>query len=1178
MKLRHIKLAGFKSFVDPTVIPLPGQLVGVVGPNGCGKSNIMDAVRWVLGESKASELRGESMQDVIFNGSLQRKPVGRASVELVFDNSEQRLGGQWSQYAEISVRRIITRDGNSVYQINHQVVRRKDIHDIFMGTGLGPRAYAIIGQGMIARIIEARPDELRVFLEEAAGISKYKERRRDTEHRLQSTRENLARVDDILSELTQQLSRLEEQAEVAKQFHQLKAEQDFAQHASWWVKRRDAGLEQARHAQDCQQAQLAIDENGAQLARLQSVLEAQRIEAQEASDALQAAQAQLYQCNAEVGRIEAEIRYVRESRERVEAQLRKLEVDDQQWQANQEAHQATRAKAEQELAQSETALTEAALKVQASAAKLPELEAAAQSAQHQLDALRAELHQTERAIESIEHQRREARRQSTQASERRERLLRERTSLDQPATDALEKLTTEAATLQPRLAELQAEIQQLDTALANDQAPRAAARQHLNEANAELSALKARHEALEALQRAVQSRDALLPWLKRHQLDTLPRLWQQLEVAQGWEKALESVLRQRFTALRLENLDSALQLVRDAPAAGMSFYQASASDSMVADSFSPELTRFVSLVETSDETLRQLLMHWLGPVFIAHSLDDALSRRHLLPPDGFFIEPGGHRVGAHALDLYAADNEQAGLLERQREIDRLSEQLPSRRQAVDDARQALERLERDDQARRAKLPGLRQQQQQVQARAHQCHLEHAKLEQTRQHQIQRVARIDADCQDIDREAQEIAHRLTTLDAAANEETARLAQRRQSFETARGAVQAAQQSLSTGREQQRTAERAHDEVAYAVKMLKQTLESTRAALDSAAAQMSRNQTERLRLREEHGQLDDAQAHDNLQTALERRSEAQTALGAVRITVDELHETLRVTDTQRLTLERALEPLRQQLTQSQLAEQAARLSEQQCAELLAEHQVDVAALVESLTQRSAQFQKPNWLNSETQRLGQAIAALGAVNLAALDELQGAAERKTFLSAQQADLISAIETLEDAIRKIDRETRALLQSTFDTVNQHFGELFPGLFGGGEARLVMTGEEILDAGVQVMAQPPGKRNTSIHLLSGGEKALTAIALVFAIFRLNPAPFCLLDEVDAPLDDANTERFCRMVQQMSTQTQFLFISHNKLAMEMAQQLVGVTMQERGVSRIVAVDLEAAVALTEAAA
>ncbi|WP_321865414.1 chromosome segregation protein SMC [Paraburkholderia tropica] len=1164
MRLTSIKLAGFKSFVDPTHFQVPGQLVGVVGPNGCGKSNIIDAVRWVLGESRASELRGESMQDVIFNGSTARKPGSRASVELVFDNADGRAAGQWGQYAEIAVKRVLTRDGTSSYYINNLPARRRDIQDIFLGTGLGPRAYAIIGQGMIARIIEAKPEELRVFLEEAAGVSKYKERRRETENRLHDTRENLTRVEDIVRELSTNLEKLEGQAVVATKYRELQADGEEKQRMLWLLRKNEAAGEQQRQQRAIEQAQIDLERHTAQLREVEAQLETLRVAHYSASDAMQGAQGSLYEANAEVSRLEAEIKFIVESRNRVQAQIAALTAQREQWQVQAQKAQDDIEDAEEQLAMGEE---KAAIAEEEAAAKqeaLPALENRWRDAQSQLNDERAGIARTEQALKLEAAHQRNADQMLQQLQQRHERLKSEEGGLDAPDEVQLEELRVQLAEQEEILRDAQDRLSDAQETVPRLDAERRAAHDRVQAENAQIHQFEARLAALKQLQDNVQTEGKIQPWLERHELGALPRLWKKLHVEAGWETALEAVLRERLAALEVSNLDWVKAFATDAPPAKLAFYAPPLAGQTA--SVPAGLTPLLSLVRIDDAGLRAVLNEWLGTTFVANDLAEALAQRAQLPEGGAFVVKAGHSVSRVGVQLYAADSEQAGMLARQQEIENLTRQVRAQALLADEARSAVVRAEAAHTQAAQVLGEARQQADRATQRVHALQMDVLKLTQAHERYTARSTQIREELEEIRAQIEE--QRALRAESEANFERhdGELAELQARFEDNQLAFEALDEELGAARNAARDLERAAGDARFAARNLAARIEELRRNI-----QISHDQSERVA-----GSLEDARAeletineqtaHTGLQDALEIRAEKEELLRNARAELDDLSAKLRAADETRLAAERALQPLRDRITELQLKEQAARLNGEQFVEQLQAAGVDEAALQEKLTPDL----KPSYLQGEVTRINNAITALGPVNMAALDELAAAKERKTFLDAQSADLTSAIETLEDAIRKIDQETRTLLQGTFDEVNKHFGDLFPRLFGGGQAKLIMTGDEILDAGVQVMAQPPGKKNSTIHLLSGGEKALTATALVFAMFQLNPAPFCLLDEVDAPLDDANTERFANLVRAMSNKTQFLFISHNKIAMEMAQQLIGVTMQEQGVSRIVAVDMETA--------
>ena len=1171
MRLTQIKLSGFKSFAEPTTFQLPGQLVGVVGPNGCGKSNIMDAVRWVLGESKASELRGESMQDVIFSGSGHRKPASRASVELVFDNQLARAGGQWNAFAEIAVKRTLTRDGTSSYFINNQPVRRRDVQDVFLGTGLGPRAYAIIGQGTISRIIESRPEELRLFLEEAAGVSKYKERRRETENRLKDTRENLTRVDDILRELNSNLDKLETQAAVAAQYRTLQEQGTLKLHQLWFLKHRDAASDEMRVKTASSEAVNALESRMADLRHVEAELESVRQAHYSANDDLHAKQGWLAEAALEVSRLEERIRYVVEGRQRAETRLTELKVQNETWAQRQ-------ASADVELediaAQIEGADEQAgvlAAQAEEQAMELPTLEDAVRAKQATANQQRAQVAQVQQQIQVLAADSRNIEEQSRGLKGRRERLAGERQGLQAPDLVKLDALKLQEAAAAETHEVADARLQELSEQVPTLDEQRRAAQATVNSESGKLADIGARLEALRALQERVQTEGKLKPWLERHGLTGLQGLWTKIHIEQGWEPALEAALRERMTALAVGRLDMVRAFAADAPPAKLAFY---ALPSTGTPGTHTTLPRLSELLRLGDASLKALLADWLEGVYTAANIDEAMAQRAQLTPGEVIMTREGHAVSLHAVAFYAPDSEQAGMLARAKEIESLDRQQRAQALLADDSRAASVRLEAAYTDASQRLLVARREAAEAQNRAHGLHVELLRLSQQAEAATSRREQLSEELGEIDAQLETLEERKATGEARFEELDVALANTQERHADLEDGVIAAERKLTDAREQQRALERQAQEARFQARALAARRDELTRSLQTAAAQVAANAQAGEQLQLELGSFNDQAASAGLQSALALKLDREQALGQARSQYDDLSAQLRRADEAKLGFERSLQPLRDQITKLQLEEQAAQLGGAQYLEQLVAAAVDFEALSKTIEDGAVKL----WgLQTEIDRITKEINGLGAVNLAALDELTASRERKTFLDAQNADLAEAIQTLEDAIHKIDIETRDLLASTFNQVNEHFGLMFPKLFGGGNARLVMTGTEILDSGVQVMAQPPGKKNSTIHLLSGGEKALTAIALVFAIFQLNPAPFCLLDEVDAPLDDANTERYRNLVTEMSKGTQFLFISHNKIAMEMAQQLIGVTMQEQGVSRIVAVDMESALSMAEAA-
>ncbi len=1171
MRLNSIKLSGFKSFAEPTNFLLPGQLVGVVGPNGCGKSNIMDAVRWVLGESRASELRGESMQDVIFNGTTTRKQASRSSVELVFDNADHRAGGQWNQFTEIAVRRVLTRDGTSSYYINNQPVRRRDVQDVFLGTGLGPRAYAIIGQGTISRIIESKPEELRLFLEEAAGVSKYKERRRETENRLGDTRENLTRVEDILRELNANLEKLEKQAEVAARYNALQGDATKKQHQLWFLKRGESDADQAKIKADSEKAINDLESRTADLRRIESELETVRQAHYGAGDLVNQAQGKLYEASAEVGRLEGEIRFVVEGRQRVEQRLVQLREQMGQWgRRREEAEAEIETLAGAGVDAEEQAILLAA-QLEEHDARLPDLEEAVQRAQNEANTQRATVSQVQQQIQVLAADQRNIEDQSRQLTLRSERLRADQNALAAPDEDRLTEMQEQLAAAQEAASESDARLQELQEAVPQLDEDRRAKQQAVNTEGARHAEFSARLEALRALQEKVKTDGKLAPWLAKHGLDGLQGLWSRIHIEQGWESALEAALRERLGALEVSRLDMVRAFGNDAPPAKLAFYSPPAAGLPQAAGALPKLS---SLLRLNDAGQQALLNDWLHGCFTAETFEEALAQRATLQPGEVIYVRSGHAVSSHSVNFYAPDSEQAGLLARQQEMENLERQLKAQTLINEEARTALVRAEAAYGDAAQRLVTARREAAETQSRAHELQVETLRMTQLAEQTRARSQQLAADLGEVDAQLEELQEKRIAAEGRFEELDMQLADSQERHAQLDERVIEAGRTLNASREQHRSLERQAQEATFSQRTLEARRGELNRSIETASQQTVALTDEDERARAELSRLSDAAAQAGLQDALSLKLERETALGAARSQYDDLTLKLRASDERRLQLERELDPLRQRITEFQLKEQAARLGVEQYQQLLDDAGADLEAVAQSIETEKVRL---TGLQSEIDRLNREVVALGAVNLAALDELAIASERKIFLDAQSADLNEAIGTLEDAIRKIDAETRDLLGGTFKIVNEHFSRMFPELFGGGNARLVMTGDEILDAGVQVLAQPPGKKNQTIHLLSGGEKALTAIALVFAIFQLNPAPFCLLDEVDAPLDDANTERYAKLVTAMSRETQFLFISHNKIAMEMAEQLIGVTMQEQGVSRIVAVDMESAASMVEAA-
>ncbi|WP_223272262.1 chromosome segregation protein SMC [Sulfurirhabdus autotrophica] len=1173
LRLTHIKLAGFKSFVDPTVIPVPGQLVGVVGPNGCGKSNVIDAVRWVLGESSAKQLRGESMQDVIFSGSSGRKPVSRASVELIFDNSLGKAAGQWSQYAEIAVKRILQRAGDSSYYINNIHVRRRDVTDIFMGTGLGARAYAIIEQGMISRIIEARPEELRVFLEEAAGISKYKERRKETESRLSDTRENLLRVDDIRQELDKQIEKLAVQARVAAQYQDLQLQLKTTQSWLWLLRKYESENLRERCEKDILRLTNELEAETATLRESEKRLEEVRANHYSAGDALHDAQGDLYASNAEVAKLEQKVQYQHENRERLVHQIATHKGQYEQHIKNLEESKSNLAQIRIELADVQEHVVQCREQVQETKLNLPLAEEAFRTCQNRMTEIQRNLSQSEQGYQLEEAHRAYAVKTLQQLQARLERLKHEQMNLPQADLDKLSNAREDLAMTEEQLHQFQSELSELQALLPVAEQTKREADHALQNEMQQITRLEAQLHALKQVQNRLDQNKKLQDWLIKHQLENLPRLWQNIQIEPGWENAMESVLRERLNAIMLNDFSESQAWLNDAPPAQVVIANIQQTSALEISQHKIDLVPFHQKTSWKGSYTPALFDAWLSPVFTVEHCAEAWLIQPDLPEGVMVVCKEGHLFTRHSVSFHAQQSEMHGVLARQREIEQLQSDLDHKRAMLSQFTEAHVAADEMLEKQKSESMHMRSRVSEAQQHHHKLQLEVLKLSQLENQVVQRKEQLAQEIEEISAEMLAESEQRESSALNQSEYRAQVEVLREQMDDIAQERSDAENVLNSQREAVNQAEREIQSAEYA----ERTCISKISVIENSIKVTSENLTilqERLEeLQLEQAELGEAPIQLDLQQALAIREEKEKALAMARDYLAELTNSLGVIEKERLISEQKLNPLRDKIGEMRLKEQAAQLSVAQFAEQL--HAIDANEAELAATLKAGT--KPGVLQAKIVQINEAITELGAVNLAALEELNTAQERQSYLDTQATDLNEAIATLENAIRRIDKETRERLQNTFDVVNRHMGEMFPTLFGGGHARLVLTGDEILDSGIQVIAQPPGKKNSSIHLLSGGEKALTALSLVFSLFQLNPAPFCLLDEVDAPLDDSNTVRFCELVKKMSQNTQFLFISHNKIAMEMAQQLIGVTMQESGVSRVVAVDMENAMRLSEEA-
>jgi chromosome segregation protein len=1166
MRLSKIKLAGFKSFVDPTTIPFPSNLVGVVGPNGCGKSNVIDAVRWVMGESSASRLRGDSITDVIFNGSSARKPVGAASVELHFDNTDSTLEGQYAKYSEIAIRREVSRDGISTYYLNGARCRRKDITGVFLGTGLGPRSYSIIEQGMISRLIEAKPEEMRVFIEEAAGISKYKERRRETSNRIKHTKENIERLMDVLDEVEKQIKHLDRQAKQAERYGRMKAEERHiaAELLALRMQALDSSIAAANTLLG--EKQTALEAVIAEQRNLEAKLERTRNDQTERQDAFNEVQARYYKAGSEIARLEQAIDHAHEIRERQKQDLEQAVQSAKEIADHIDKDRSEIAQLELTLSELVPGLEQARQQESSSQASLERAEHALSEWQDRWNAYSHQLNDVEqrRNVESTRVEQLESRLASI--TERRRKLAE---SDDGADPEALASTVEELAAREQRKRESRDEY---DRAL-EDVSDKI---RKLRDQDGKLSRLveerltglrevESRFASVEAVQKAAlgEGNENIQSWLESAGMGSAARLAQKLEVEDGWERAVETVLGNYLQAVCVGDVTEAVGSLADLPSGDVTFLQYRSGDEFV-DANPATLAAKVSNAPAA-------VLDLLSSVRIAESIESALAIREQIGGVGSVITNDGVWLSEAWLRVKRDKDASTSVLAREHELRRLRDQLRELRARSESAK----KLQKDGRNRLNQLEDRREGLQREAAKLLGEYSEiKAGLDSARYQQQQAEARrraVAEEGRDIEQEEQAAREQLSASRTGlqdAERRIAELAEQREILEDQRTELRA---ELQRVREQAGEDRRAAQDMAIQFESRRSSKESAAQNLDRMRSQYAHygRRQEEIRQQLDSGEQPLRDRKEALELQLAVRVEIESELSESRKAVEEVEARLREFDQTRMRIDQASEEARSAVSEANMELRELRVRREGIAEQFAKTDLDLGATLEGLDEAAT---IESW-EERLEKIRARIDRLGPINLAAIDEFKEQSERKEYLDSQLADLNDALSTLEGAIRKIDRETRSRFRETYENVDSGFKRLFPKLFGGGHAYLELTGDDLLSAGITVMARPPGKRNSTIHLLSGGEKALTAVALVFAIFELNPAPFCMLDEVDAPLDDANVLRFCDIVREMSDRVQFVFITHNKVTMELSRQLTGVTMQEPGVSRLVSVDIDEAVRL-----
>ena len=1165
MRLKCIKLAGFKSFVDPTTVFFPTNMGAVVGPNGCGKSNIIDAVRWVMGESSAKNLRGESMTDVIFNGSNSRKPVSQASIELIFDNSDGTLKGEYAGYNEISIRRKVTREAQNQYYLNGTKCRRRDITDIFLGTGLGPRSYSIIEQGMISKLIEAKPDELRLFIEEAAGISKYKERRRETENRIRRTHENLARLTDLREELERQLAHLQRQAQAAEKYKEFKAEERQLKAQLQALRWRAMDAQTVEREHRVRELEIGMEALIAEQRNADSEVEKQRDQHADLTETFNQAQARYYSVGADISRIEQVLQFNRDRQRQLYDDMEQTEQAWQEAQSHLSQDQALLADLQNELAEIEPELEMASAADEDTSGALQTAEEAMQSWQSAWDQFNHQAAAPRQQAEVEQSRIRHLEQAIERLSERIQRLEDERSGLTSgPLDDELAELGEQLAELELRSESEQHRLEELSEGLQQERETLNALHQERDIRRGEIQRSSGRLASLEALQQAALDHgQGVQQWLQEQGLQGLPHLAEQLHVEAGWERAVETVLGDDLQAVSLDSLDSLAETLGAFDQGSLRLLDTRPSTKT--DMENAPASLFDKVRCPVD------LRAWLGAVRTADSLEQALGMRNELAAHESVITLEGHWLGPNWLRYQRGEANEAGVLARQQEIETLEARTAEQEAALEEDNRRVdalrERIRQLEQQRDGLQQGLASQSREQGDLKAQWSARQVRLEQVNA----RRQRITDDLEDIKAqrsdEQEQIGEARMTLQAALDHMAADAGQREELLRQ-RDQVR---EGLDHARQHARQHKDKAHQLALRVQSLRAQQDSTSQGLERLTAQAERlgERREQLKMTIEESQAPEEDQRMELEGLLEQRIQAEKDLSQARQALEAVDQQMREQDRRRAQAEQQAQMLRGQLDEQRLIARDLQTRRQGLQEQLLESGYDLKAVLELLPENATEA---DW----EQQLGQLdarIQRLGAINLAAIDEYQQQSERKRYLDAQNADLEEALSTLEQVIRKIDKETRSRFKETFDKINHGLQALFPKVFGGGHAYLELTGDDLLDTGVTIMARPPGKKNSTIHLLSGGEKALTAIALVFSIFQLNPSPFCMLDEVDAPLDDANVGRYARIVKEMSKRVQFIYITHNKIAMEMADQLLGVTMHEPGCSRLVTVDVEEAAAL-----
>ena len=1169
MRLKNIKLAGFKSFVDPTNVQLTSNMVAVIGPNGCGKSNIIDAVRWVLGETSAKNLRGESMADVIFNGSNARKPIGQASIELVFDNSDGTLGGEYAKFSEISVKRQVTRDSQSNYYVNGAKCRRRDITDIFLGTGLGPRSYAIIEQGMISRLIESKPEELRVFVEEAAGISKYKERRRETETRIRHTRENLERLTDLREELDRQLQRLKRQSESAKKYKELKTEERSVNAELKALQWQSLQEQSSGHRQAISQAEINLEASIAKQRSLDTTIEQLREKQTESNDFFNEVQGVYYSLGADIARVEQSISHHEQRAQQLAQDLKETITNAEESLTHLQEDEANLENWQNEIKTIEPKLNELRSIAENSTNELKLAEDSMQSWQNDWDSFNLEAAEPQKNAEVQKTKISQIELSLSGLDQRLNRMNDELLASDITSQKTeLDELNVYIKEKNDFLSNLDANLKSLNQKLIEKRLLQKDLLEKINIERLSLQDKKGRLSSLEALQRnsSKEEEDILNEWKNENNLKSSPKLIDTIDVEKGWELAVEIVLGKKLEALTVNSLDKFFNTLN----------KVSNIDFSLIEQQDKEITTSgkISLQTLDSKIIGNNISTFADGIFVAESINEASSYKKHLNTHQSIITKDGVWIGKNWLRIVSKSDHKAGFISREKEINELKINISDLKKRITEFDNQLSKATDDlfnaEKNKDDVIKNKTDNEQDLSNYKARVAAIEAKIDQMSNRHLTIKEDIELAKNNKNQQQELLSNLKIQLQDSLNLIT-KVEEKREILLFSRDK---ARDHLSICKDSAMKDNVALQEITVRVEGLRTQIDSIKSTINRLSTQVNLLKDKRTTL--EQSQIENIAPVDDLKETLSKklteRIEIEEKLKNARLKVESIDHEMRENESKRVNTEQTTNAIREELEKVRLDGQELNIRSKTIVEQLEENGFELDAVIKSLP-IDANLDK--WIDL-AKVLESKITKLGAINLAAIEEYESESERKTYLDAQNDELESALSTLSNAIQKIDRETKNLFKETFDKLNSSLQDLFPKVFGGGNAYLEMTGEDLLDTGIAIMARPPGKRNTTIHLLSGGEKALTAIALVFSIFQLNPAPFCMLDEVDAPLDDTNTGRYARLIKEMSERVQFIFITHNKITMEMADHLMGVTMHEPGCSRLVSVDIDEAVALATA--